>query len=86
MDIDDAFSRVNNLVLQGFGVKESIKILGYSEHLFYKNLPEQYKLELQQSRTLNSLYGVGILHNKGQRERLVAAFPFDRSYNYLESS
>jgi hypothetical protein len=81
MDIDEAYREVTNLVLQGLGISEAIEFIGFSEHKFYRYLNTQQRLELQQVKTLNTMYGVASLDNRSI-DLYLKAFEAHKYYNY----
>lgn len=84
-EIDIKYREITNLVIEGLSIKEAMKLTGRSDAWFYRNLSEQQKLELHQTKTLNTLYGAGSRDLRSPRNAvLIRHFEYDRSYNLIE--
>lgn len=83
MDIDKVYREVTDLVLRGLSITEAVKRAGWSNKYFYSKLSPQQKLELQYTKTLNTIYGKGSQY-KMTDPLLTTSFPINKEYNYLE--
>jgi hypothetical protein len=82
MTFEESYDRVNDLILQGLGIKESIKLAGSCDYTFYKNVTPQQRLQLHYNRTLNTMRGAGTGDLSMDPE--LRTFPIDKTYNYPE--